>query len=151
MTAAEFIDSIFRSVEAELVSDDDLFEGIDDQRTVDRLRDLLASGDISRATLLAARDMRIANHFKSKRRDPSAIYFVAAQNSGLIKIGVACDPVSRLRDLQVGSPERLRLLAVTPGTAADERALHQRFSAHREHGEWFRPAPEVLALIESVH
>lgn len=67
-----------------------------------------------------------------------------------IKIGFAKNPARRLRALQSGSPSPLNLLAIEPGTPADERRLHRRFSRHRGYGEWFRPAPELLAHVNQV-
>jgi len=51
------------------------------------------------------------------------------------------DPLGRVRRL------RLKLLVLMPGTLADERALHQRFSAARIDREWFLPTPDLLAFI----
>jgi hypothetical protein len=62
---------------------------------------------------------------------------------GLAKLGVAPDPRQRLRELQVGSPVRLRLvLAVPYRTRAEARAvlaaLSHQFASRRAHGSWFR-------------
>ena len=78
------------------------------------------------------------------------IYFVQGTRSGLIKIGYSLAIKGRLQTLQIGSPERLELLAVLDGTTEDERDLHQRFAAHRSHGEWFHPRPELLSLIRTA-
>lgn len=80
------------------------------------------------------------------------VYFIQAATLGLIKIGSAWLPTDRLNTLQIGSPDVLRLLGVIrcPGEArGDEKALHRKFAAHRSHGEWFRPAPELMAYIEA--
>jgi hypothetical protein len=75
------------------------------------------------------------------------IYFVQADRVGLIKIGFAEDPESRLRELQVGSPVRLRLLRAEEGGREREAALHRRFAHARSHGEWFFPVPDLLAYV----
>lgn len=77
------------------------------------------------------------------------IYFFQAEGVGHIKIGFTdgTDASFRLADLQTGSPVPLRLLGTMPGTADDEKNLHRRFAAHRVHGEWFLPVPDLLALI----
>lgn len=80
------------------------------------------------------------------------VYFVQAATLGLIKIGSAWSPMDRLYTLQTGSPDTLRLLAVIRCSGAargDEKAIHQKFAEYRSHGEWFRPAPELLAYIEA--
>lgn len=77
------------------------------------------------------------------------IYFVEAVGVGNIKIGFtgADDVQFRIDQLQTGCPVPLRLLNAVPGTEQDEKDLHRRFAANRVHGEWFKPAPELLALI----
>jgi len=80
------------------------------------------------------------------------IYFIQDTGSTLIKIGYTGDDASkRLRALQTGCPSGLQLLHIEDGEAADESRLHQTFAAFRERGEWFRPAPLILAyIIESA-
>lgn len=76
------------------------------------------------------------------------IYFAEAVGVGNIKIGFTDGPVeSRIADLQTGCPVPIRLLGTAPGTLGDEKDLHRRFAAQRVHGEWFKPAPDLLALI----
>lgn len=78
------------------------------------------------------------------------VYFVQSVNGGPIKIGCALDPASRLETLQTSYPEPLKLLAVTDGGFELERKLHEKFSDHRVHGEWFLPAPELVEYIQSL-
>ncbi len=78
------------------------------------------------------------------------IYFLEAVGVGNIKIGFtdSLDASDRLSDLQTGSPVPLRLLGTIPGTMADEKDLHRRFASALACGrEWFKPVPELLALI----
>ncbi len=43
------------------------------------------------------------------------------------------------------------VLAVQPGTLADERALHARFAEHVVSGrEYFTPAPDLIAYINEI-
>lgn len=78
------------------------------------------------------------------------VYFVQAKVLRLVKIGFASDAGDRLRTLQVGSPDELHLIGFiySNNAKALEAELHTRFSDHRHHGEWFQPAPELLAFIE---
>jgi hypothetical protein len=78
-----------------------------------------------------------------------AIYFVQAQSLGLIKIGVAIDPMVRIGELRCGSPDILNMLGLiwSDDAQALEGRLHRQFRDHRRHGEWFNPAPAILAYI----
>jgi hypothetical protein len=77
------------------------------------------------------------------------IYFVQADVGGPVKIGYtsAASVAGRLAQMQCGSPFRLRAIATQPGSQQVERELHLRFAHLREHGEWFRPDPELVTFI----
>jgi hypothetical protein len=77
------------------------------------------------------------------------VYFIG-DDRDRVKIGVAADPLSRLRQLQTSSPVRLVLLAADRAYLEAERALHRRFAASRLSGEWFTRTPELDALIDAV-
>lgn len=78
------------------------------------------------------------------------IYFIAAPDADVVKIGIAGDPKRRFRTIQACSPVRLELVLFVRGTIFDERHLHERFAAHRVHGEWFRYHSDILSLIERL-
>jgi len=81
----------------------------------------------------------------------STIYFIQAGETGPIKIGVTCgNPLARMANLQTGCPEQLRLVGCAPGTAQDERDLHERFAKFRVRGEWFTAGPELVEFILGV-
>ncbi len=69
-----------------------------------------------------------------------------------VKIGVARNPKSRLRDLQVARPDLLRVAGVvvpSAGTAlAVEQAAHAVAARYRLQGEWFDLSAE--AALEAV-
>lgn len=96
--------------------------------------------------------MALVRESSSERRAAqcaeSFVYFIRSGEHGLIKIGRALDVEARLRSLQTGSGEVLRLLLAIPPGGPREDELHARFAEHRRHGEWFDPAPELLAFIE---
>ena len=75
------------------------------------------------------------------------IYFATAREASAVKIGYSGDPHIRMTEVQVGCPFKVKLEAVLPGTLADERALHGRFSDARLNGEWFRITPFIEAII----
>ena len=78
------------------------------------------------------------------------VYFIQAVDSGPIKIGWALNAKRRLDCLQTGCPYKLRILAQTPGTVSDERAMHRRFDELHSHGEWFYPGKSLLMFIASL-
>lgn len=75
------------------------------------------------------------------------IYFIQAGGDGQIKIGHAKSARDRQKMLQVGNPERLRLLAAIPGGRDREKAIHYDLSVFRYRGEWFHPNGEVFDYI----
>ncbi|MFI6560365.1 GIY-YIG nuclease family protein [Streptomyces sp. NPDC050534] len=73
-----------------------------------------------------------------KQKVPSAkshTYLIGADGTHLVKIGIAKDPMRRLKELQTGQPMALHLLWSAVGDY--ERDLHIHFAAHRIRGEWF--------------
>jgi hypothetical protein len=79
----------------------------------------------------------------------SQVYFVFCETTQRIKCGLAANPVGRLRELQVGSPTRLRLLGSVGGGLQRERRLHRLLAAHHVHGEWFYYNAAVRAALLS--
>ncbi len=65
------------------------------------------------------------------------LYFIQSNKTGLIKIGRAKNPHKRIRELQTGNGEELRLIAYFKGWAWRERDLHELLKDFRLHGEWF--------------
>lgn len=57
------------------------------------------------------------------------------------------DPESRFQVIQVHSPVPVERHGVLVGDEALEFELHCRFDDDRDHGEWFRPSPELDAFI----
>lgn len=78
------------------------------------------------------------------------VYFAQAEN-GLIKIGNTSFIEDRLFSLRMGSPIAINLLATTKGDRAREKQFHAKFAAHRLHGEWFRPHPEILDEVARLN
>jgi hypothetical protein len=81
---------------------------------------------------------------------PTCIYFVQPVDGGLVKIGRADNPEKRLRDMQVGSPLKLRLCSYHQADTDMELRLHLLFSKYREHGEWFKPCPALAAIAGAI-
>lgn len=78
------------------------------------------------------------------------VYFIAPKIGGPIKIGVSVEPIERLTSLMAWAPYKLEILATAPGTWHDEQTIHRIFKEHWSHSEWFRPHPDIYALINDV-
>lgn len=76
------------------------------------------------------------------------VYFVQGNQGNPIKVGYTKDIDSRLAGLQTGCWERLRVLALIPGTQALEAALHRLLKKDRVNGEWFEGVVVGEALEE---
>lgn len=76
------------------------------------------------------------------------VYFI--EGGGFLKIGFAGDVRSRLRELQTSCPHTLAILHSHPGTKFTERQLHQKFSALRSSGEWFRYEGALKEYVEGL-
>ena len=78
------------------------------------------------------------------------IYFIEAGTNGPIKIGYTVHGKlnSRIKSLQCGNHEKLRVLGVMRGkTQADEHDLHDQFGHCHRHLEWFNPSDDLLLFI----
>lgn len=81
---------------------------------------------------------------------PHYIYFAQTVegSDGRVKIGCSYKPAARLVALAVWSAYPIKIIAVAPGTFADERALHLFFVGDRLHGEWFRCTEDLMTVID---
>lgn len=79
------------------------------------------------------------------------VYLIQAGETGPVKIGWAKRPEARLRELQTGNGERLRILRLFEGSRIDEARLHAAFAARRLYGEWFDFSPEMLDGNSCLH
>lgn len=80
------------------------------------------------------------------------VYFIGekAEHGARVKIGTSMNPHERLRQLQIGSPAALRILALARGDEALEREYHSKFRTQWRHGEWFVIDRRILAEIERL-
>jgi hypothetical protein len=79
-----------------------------------------------------------------------SVYYVRSPDTGLVKIGFAQDPWSRLCKMQVDSPARLVLAAVEDGGKAIEAERHRQFADLRRRGEWFECTAALEDHIDSL-
>lgn len=86
----------------------------------------------------------------SQPREEYALYFLEAEGTGRMKIGITGTSLlpSRLRTLECHSPIPLMChgYVVSP-TRRIEAEVHRRFRAFRLHGEWFTFSPEIKEYI----
>lgn len=79
------------------------------------------------------------------------IYYILSGETGRVKIGYTKGhPAKRLGSLQTGSPTKLGIVAIHPGTPELERRLHQQFAADRKHGEWFEFSDDLIVHVADV-
>lgn len=82
------------------------------------------------------------------KRAYSVDLYMIQSGDGPIKIGISAAPARRLKDLQTAHPYPLKIVCLVKGGGAElEAHYHERFAAHRLHGEWFEPHEEILAEI----
>ena len=74
------------------------------------------------------------------------LYFLYNRYTGLIKVGISNDFLSRLNSLECACGVRLDTLGTLPDGNDLESALHEALFETREVGEWFRPSEELLAI-----
>jgi len=72
-------------------------------------------------------------------------YFIRCGEDGPIKIGKTNQIQIRMKNMQVGAPDKLVLLKLVEGNI--EAECHEKFASLRKNGEWFAPSPELLAFI----
>jgi len=89
-----------------------------------------------------------------KREWGGSLYLIQSFCTGAFKVGRSSDPKRRIRDLQVGSPFKLRLILVVKGQGWRERAVHRALQGYRSQGtykgEWFTE-PGLSSLPDDLY
>jgi hypothetical protein len=92
-----------------------------------------------------------------RQRKAQTVYFIRCQQ--FIKIGIASNPATRLKQIRKGGGshfprmldiETAVIVALEPGGFDREKELHKQFAHLRHTGEWFTEAPELTEYIESL-
>jgi hypothetical protein len=78
--------------------------------------------------------------FRGKSKRPHAIKIGQCRRGTL---------ETRVRNLQTGSVDKIRILGCIHGASA-ERKFHRRFKGFHIRGEFYRPAPELLQMIATL-
>ncbi|WP_066781902.1 GIY-YIG nuclease family protein [Sphingomonas sp. CCH5-D11] len=100
--------------------------------------------------LAGGRTYKAVGSAPEQEDDCTICYFIGGDD-GPVKIGFSAKPESRLRDLQVGSPYPLKVLATIGSGARMEALYHREFASSRLHGEWFERTPALLAEITRLN
>ncbi len=82
---------------------------------------------------------------------PYRSHATAGRNTRAVKIGYSESFEGlnlRLSHLQTGNPSTLWLLAVCPGTPADEKAWHKKWAKLHIRGEWFQWSDALQHAID---
>lgn len=84
------------------------------------------------------------------RSSPGVIYFLQPGEIQKVKIGYSNNLPARIKAVQTGSCEILKLLGVIPRANLNlEYAIHCKFGKYRLHNEWFSLVPEILDFLNS--
>lgn len=88
----------------------------------------------------------------SCRSSEGWVYFIGTRPGEPIKIGHTNWPQKRLNNIQGGNHRQLVILAAVMVSDAGgiEARLHDKFAAHRLHGEWFRWSRGVGQLVKAI-
>ena len=65
------------------------------------------------------------------------LYIIQSDVTGMIKIGRSSNPQKRLKQLQTGNPNCLKLIASFKGEGWKEKLIHEELKRWRKKGEWF--------------
>lgn len=82
---------------------------------------------------------------KARRQTETKTYIVRNPLTGLIKIGKAMNPASRIHDIGHMAGAVLDVIVVIGKNIEGE--LHRRFASIRVHGEWFKDDGQIRAWI----
>lgn len=77
------------------------------------------------------------------------IYFIKCLD--YVKIGCTNNIQSRINEIQVCTPEKIKLLGLINGNFEDEKLYHEKFKHINSKGEWFYFTKELENYIESLN
>lgn len=97
------------------------------------------------------KDILISKRIEIKEKYPGFIYFIQSELGGAIKIGYSGNIKSRLASLQTGYPDKLNILGSMPGTAQEEKRIHNKLKESSLRGEWFNPTIEVMEVLSIIN
>lgn len=84
------------------------------------------------------------------KRGHGYVYFCKNGRRKQVKIGFGVSYKDRIANLNVASPEDLKVLAVMPGDRKAEGELHTRFRKYHIRGEWFKLEGDLADFIAAL-
>lgn len=78
------------------------------------------------------------------------MYFIASDAQKAVKIGFATDVYQRLKTLQSGNPDRLRVMGSVPALLGAETHLHRILKARAIRLEWYPLSGFMEALTDEL-
>lgn len=90
----------------------------------------------------------LKKHFEAEEQN-SGVYLIRGVGTNMYKIGCTTNIEERLKNLQIGSPVSLELIAFFPTKLHTmlESKLHRMYAENRKHGEWFNFSDKELESI----
>lgn len=83
--------------------------------------------------------------------DDVYIYFMLAPKLNAVKIGASVLPWERLRNIQVGCPEKLKLICtIGKVKRLDEKIIKNLFLEHRIEREWYKYEGGIKEVLENT-
>lgn len=89
--------------------------------------------------------------FERQARHQSVVYIIKPAGLDYVKIGVTRRICQRLYELQAGSPQPLRVVAMFAGGVDLEARLHYTFIRYHSQGEWFRLGADIKQMLADLH
>ena len=102
---------------------------------------------INQETNKKAREKIVQNQI-NKSNFTGYVYFIQGKSGGKIKIGYSENVDYRIKELQVGYPDKLVLLGKINGSYEIESKIHDELKDYQTHGEWFSPRKPVIETIK---
>lgn len=81
---------------------------------------------------------------------PLASFAYLVRSGKAVKIGESDNVERRVSDLQKANPVQIELVAALRGGLILESVMHERFSRHRIHGEWFRLRDDLGLFVSRL-
>lgn len=108
---------------------------------LEEVRKKVAAGEKIELSLEDKKRLYVATHALS------TVYFIAAPDAGMIKIGKTTNLEKRLATLRTMSPVTLEPICTIDYDDNMEARIHRHLSEYRSHGEWFFADKPVLDFI----
>ena len=79
----------------------------------------------------------------------SYVYLMHSVKDNLYKIGFSANPIKRLKTLQTGNGNEIKLIGLLRGGVIQEKAIHEYFKDLKIKNEWFKADERILDFFNS--